>query len=116
MEEILRDGFAGLLKIENEINRIYENMATISDIEECNRMANRVSMLQQKFQDDGGYEIDTEINMVCSGLLIREEMRYQNYNSLSGEKKRWSIWQKVCLENRICFYWMSRPIILISKE
>lgn len=87
MEEILRDGFAGLLKIENEINRIYENMATISDIEECNRMANRVSMLQQKFQDDGGYEIDTEINMVCSGLLIREEMRYQNYNSLSGGEK-----------------------------
>ncbi len=35
VEEILRDGFAGLLKIENEINRIYENMATISDIEEC---------------------------------------------------------------------------------
>lgn len=87
VEEILRDGFAGLLKIENEINRIYENMATISDIEECNRMANRVSMLQQKFQDDGGYEIDTEINMVCSGLLIREEMRYQNYNSLSGGEK-----------------------------
>lgn len=87
VEEILRDGFAGLLKIENEINRIYENMATISDIEECNRLANRVSMLQQKFQDDGGYEIDTEINMVCSGLLIREEMRYQNYNSLSGGEK-----------------------------
>lgn len=50
VEEILRDGFAGLLKIENEINRIYENMATISDIEECNRMANRVSMLQQNFR------------------------------------------------------------------
>ncbi|MDE6674621.1 MAG: ATP-binding cassette domain-containing protein, partial [Acetatifactor sp.] len=87
VEDILRDGFAELLKIENEINRVYEKMGTVSSPEDYNRMANRVSTLQQRFQDSGGYEIDTEINMVCSGLLIREEMRHQNYNSLSGGEK-----------------------------
>lgn len=87
VEDILRDSFAELLKIENEINRVYEKMATVSSPEDYNRMTNRVSTLQQRFQDGGGYEIDTEINMVCSGLLIREEMRHQNYNSLSGGEK-----------------------------
>ncbi len=87
VEDILRDGFAELLKIENEINCVYEKMVTVSSPEDYNRMANQVSMLQQRFQDGGGYEIDTEINMVCSGLVIREEMRHQNYNSLSGGEK-----------------------------
>lgn len=87
VEEILREGFEGLLRIEHEINRIYEDMAVISDPEECDRMANRASVLQQKFQDDGGYEIDTEINMVCSGLAICDEMRRQYYDSLSGGEK-----------------------------
>ncbi len=87
VEDILRDSFTELLKIENEINRVYEKMATVSSPEDYTRMTNRVSMLQQRFQDGGGYEIDTEINMVCSGLLIREEMRHQNYNSLSGGEK-----------------------------
>ncbi len=87
VEDILRDGFAELLKIETEINGVYERMAAASSSEDYNRMANRVSVLQQSFQDGGGYEIDTEINMVCSGLSIREEMRRQNYNSLSGGEK-----------------------------
>lgn len=87
VEDIFREGFAEVLEIENEINRIYEKMMTVSFAEEYDRMANRASRLQQRFQDSGGYEIDTEINMVCSGLQIREEMRRQNYNSLSGGEK-----------------------------
>lgn len=87
VEDILRDNFAELLKIEKEINRVYEKMATAPSPEDYNRMANQASRLQQRFQDGGGYEIDTEINMVCSGLLIGEEMRRQHYDSLSGGEK-----------------------------
>jgi len=87
VEDILRDDFAELLEIENEINRVYEEMAAAASAEDYNRMAKRAARLQQSFQDGGGYEIDTEINMVCSGLLIRDELRHQNYNSLSGGEK-----------------------------
>ena len=87
VEDILRDSFSELFRIENEINSAYEKMATVSSPEDYAHLANRVSVLQQRFQSGGGYEIDTKINMVCSGLLIREEMRHQNYNSLSGGEK-----------------------------
>ncbi len=87
VEDILRDGFAELLQIENDLNKAYEEMAAIASPEEYDRMAGRVSRLQQRFQDGGGYNIDTEINMVCSGLGIQNKMRHQNYDSLSGGEK-----------------------------
>ena len=82
VEDVLRDGFADLFAMQHEINHIYETLG-----DDLDRALHRASTLQQEFQERGGYEIETNINVVCNGLEIPGAMRQQCYNSLSGGEK-----------------------------
>lgn len=87
VEEVLQDAYSDLFKIENKMNEILRKMENEKDPAEYDRLINHYGSLQEKFQNNGGYDITTNIDSVCSGLKISNEMRLQNYDSLSGGEK-----------------------------
>ena len=87
VEDIIRDAFTDLLKMQKELNEIYDKLETKQSQVDTDRLISRSSSLQEEFQNRGGYEIDTEIDIVCNGLEISKNMRLQNYESLSGGEK-----------------------------
>ncbi len=87
VEEVLRDAYSDLFKIENKMNDILKKMESEKDTEEYERLIKHYGDLQERFQNSGGYNITTNIDIVCSGLKISNEIRLQKYDSLSGGEK-----------------------------
>lgn len=87
VEAVIKDAFADLLMMQDEMNEIYEKLRVEQTQVDYDRLINRSSTLQEEFQDRGGYEIDTNISIVCNGLEISDKMRMQKYDSLSGGEK-----------------------------
>lgn len=87
VEDVIKDAFAHLLKMQEELHILYEKLGEEQSPEDYDRLIKRSSDLQEKFQELGGYDMDTNINIVCNGLEISDQMRGQAYNSLSGGEK-----------------------------
>ena len=87
VEEVILDAFTDLARIQDEIDNIYKRMETEKNPVEHDRLINRAGVLHEEFQNLGGFNIETDVNIVCSGLDITDEMRMQEYNSLSGGEK-----------------------------
>lgn len=82
VEEILRETFVTLNELYLKIKK-YEKL-----MEEDNEkyLGNYCKALEE-YSLNGGYDIDTKINTVCTGLGINEDMLKKNYNVLSGGEK-----------------------------
>jgi len=76
VDDVLKDAYADLFKMQNEM----DNALGKGNI-------NYYSTLQEQFQNAGGYEVGTNLDIICNGLEIPDGMRSQNYNSLSGGEK-----------------------------
>jgi len=87
VEEVILDAFADLSAIQNEIDSTYKKTETEKNSAEYDRLLKHAGSLQDEFQKRGGFNIETDIKLVCSGLGLSDEMRAQNYNSLSGGEK-----------------------------
>ncbi len=84
---VLKDTFCNLIELQRKIDIILDKMQTETDTKEHEKLLNQYGKLTEKFELDGGYDIETKIYTVCSGLNISENMLNQNYNSLSGGEK-----------------------------
>lgn len=87
VNDVIKSAFEDLLKMQDELSEIYEKLATEQTQADSDRLINRSSALHEEFQSRGGYEIDTDVDIVCNGLEISDEMRLKNYNNLSGGEK-----------------------------
>ena len=81
--DILFNSFNELKKIEKELKRIEIKMD--EGINQKN--INRYCELQQKYQDNGGYLIEEEIDKLTSYFNI-DKLKEKKFNSLSGGEKR----------------------------
>ena len=87
VEDVLKDSYADLFKIQNRIDNIFRKMENEKDSSKYDYLVNDYGNLQEEFQNNGGYDIETNIDIVCNGLNVSNKMRKQNYNSLSGGEK-----------------------------
>ena len=69
------------------MNILQEKMKSNLDEDEYNKVLEKYCNLMEKFSMAGGYDIETNINMVVEGLNINKEILTQSYNSLSGGEK-----------------------------
>jgi len=86
-EDVIKEAFSELLKMQDTINDIYQALDNTTNPNESERLINRVGVLQEEFMNSGGYDIDTNVDIVCNGLGISSEMRQQGYDTLSGGEK-----------------------------
>ncbi len=82
-EDVLRTAFAPLEAIRRKMEALAEKLTASAPkalLDEYDRLSNA-------YLTGGGYEQDTEIDKICNGLGIPQEMRKQEFDRLSGGEK-----------------------------
>lgn len=85
--DILRSAFDTLNKMNEELAGLEHKLCTTFDDGELNQYIKRYSLLQEKFMNLGGYEIDLQINTVVNGLKIDKNLLDREFNLLSGGER-----------------------------
>lgn len=85
-KEILRIAFASLLQIEQNMKKIELQMSNPENNQKMERLINEYGQLQEAFLSQGGYEIESEIKKVVSGLNMLDLLNKQ-FSMLSGGEK-----------------------------
>ncbi|HET7578148.1 MAG TPA: ABC-F type ribosomal protection protein [Bacillales bacterium] len=86
VKEVLRQPFGEVLATEKQMEKVAGEMAgpAASDGEQLNRLLLKYDELQQAFERNGGYEMESEIQKVINGLGIDEGFLERPFVSLSG--------------------------------
>ena len=84
VEDVLDTAFDKLHAMEAELTELAGRMGAG---ESDPAILKRYDTLTAAFEAGGGYDTDTELNKVCSGLDISRDMRAQLFSSLSGGEK-----------------------------
>ena len=84
VEDVLRTAFARLQQLTDEMEQLTAAMAAG---EHDPQLLRRYGVLSDKFELFGGYDTDVAINKIANGLSISDEMRRQQFDSLSGGEK-----------------------------
>ncbi len=85
--DILKDSFVELNEMEKRLNMLQEQLSQQSLSNDYDTILKKYCNLIEKFSMLGGYDIDTNINMVAEGLKINKTILNQSYNKLSGGEK-----------------------------
>lgn len=106
VSEFLSSSFEEIYRISKEM-RLLEYEMTNSQNEDMEKILNRYGVLQQRFDDLGGYLIDSKINEICNKFEIDSELLERDFSKLSGGEKTIVCFAKIML---------SDPDILLLDE
>ena len=81
--DVLKDAFSEINAVEKQLKSYEKRIAEDSSEEVLEKYCNLV----EKFSMIGGYDVDTNINIVINGLNLDRDMLEQSYNTLSGGEK-----------------------------
>lgn len=106
VSEFLSSSFEEIYRISKEM-RLLEYEMTNPQSEDMEKILNRYVFLQQRFDDLGGYLIDSKINEICNKFGINSELLEREFSKLSGGEKTIVCFAKIML---------SDPDILLLDE
>lgn len=86
VKEILLIGKTKVKEIEQKLRELENKMSTCKP-NELNNLLKRYGILQEKFNNLNGYQLESDINKVCNGFKIKPEMLDRKFNTLSGGEK-----------------------------
>lgn len=109
--EYLKTAFSDLYQIENELNKIYENMGESSDDDLLEKASDYQSLLLNK----GFYEIDSTILKVSNGLGVNSLGMNNSLEKLSGGQRARVILAKLLLESPDILL-LDEPTNFLDKE
>lgn len=95
--EILKIAFNNIKELKLRMKILEDNLKTLSGAALENDTIN-YGLLMEEFERKGGYNIETNINKICSGLLIPDSFRDQLFERLSGGEKTRVLLAKLLLE------------------
>ena len=104
--EFLNSSFEEIYKISKEIH-LLENAMTNPQNDDMEKILNKYGILQQRFDDLGGYLIDSKISEICNKFGIDSELLERDFSKLSGGEKTIVCFAKIML---------SDPDILLLDE
>ena len=97
VEDVLRSAFDELKDMERELRDLSERLAGAD-----RALLDRYDRLQLAFETGGGYEIETRLEKVCTGLGIDREFRAKSFADLSGgEKTRINLARLILVDTEI---------------
>ncbi len=106
--EVLRNVFSELLKLEKELNELYEKISVCAqDSEEYKALHSRYAQLQTRFEQQDGYNINVKIDTVRTGMGFSQIDCDRRVSSLSGGEKT-----RLALASLL----LSEPQLLILDE
>ena len=104
--DIMHSAFEEVYKIKNEIDIITESFNVLEG-ESLEKAMNKYSDLLHEYEMVDGYNVETNINKVCTGLKITDILLDMSFNILSGGEKTRVMLGKILLE---------QPSILLLDE
>ncbi len=106
VENILEEAFVDVYKLKHQIDTLTESFEQLTEIE-LEKALKQYTSLTHQFEMLDGYNTETLINKVTTGLKISTEMRKMTFNILSGGEKTRVMLAKILLE---------KPSILMLDE
>lgn len=82
--QVLATGLQHLLAYRDQLAELEARLAEPQDERQMAALLKQYAELQERFQHEGGYEIDAQIQQVANGLRIPPEQWGRPYASLSG--------------------------------
>ncbi len=95
--DILEKAFVGTYKIKKAMDDLSMTFGDLDSVKLENALK-EYSRLTEIYEQLDGYETETKINKVCSGLKISDLMRTTEFNKLSGGEKTRVTLAKILLE------------------
>lgn len=86
VKEILLIGKTKVIEIEKKLRELENKMSTCKP-NELNNLLKKYGILQEKFNNLNGYQLESDINKVCNGFKIKPSMLDRKFNTLSGGEK-----------------------------
>ncbi|WP_338555724.1 ABC-F family ATP-binding cassette domain-containing protein [Paenibacillus sp. KS-LC4] len=108
--EVMAYGFRELTACRQEMSELEREMAgeeAANDAVKMERLLNMYAAAQEKFEQGGGYDMDTAIDQVASGLRIDRNYDQRSFGSLSGGEKT-----RIVLASQL----VVRPALLLLDE
>lgn len=86
VEAILYDVFSSINEIKRKMTDLERSMSLETNANQLTRIVEIYGALQEKFQEAGGYEIDSRVRRIMSGLQIAD-LAEKNWGQLSGGER-----------------------------
>ena len=86
VKEILLIGKTKVIEIEQKLRELENKMSTCKP-NELNNLLKKYGILQEKFNNLNGYQLESDVNKICNGFKIKPEMLERKFNTLSGGEK-----------------------------
>ncbi|BBH22354.1 ABC transporter ATP-binding protein [Paenibacillus baekrokdamisoli] len=108
--EVLTYGYRELMVMKQEMSVMEQQMSSskaASDPDAMEQLLKSYALLQERFEQGGGYEMDTAIDQVAAGLQIDQNNNQRKFASLSGGEKT-----RIVLASQL----VVRPALLLLDE
>lgn len=86
VEAILYDVFSSINEMKRKMTDLERSMSLETNANQLTRIVEIYGTLQEKFQEAGGYEIDSRVRRIMSGLQIAN-LAEKNWEQLSGGER-----------------------------
>lgn len=108
--EVLAYGYQDLMACKQQMTQMEIEMSSpqmLADSAALERLLKTYSLAQERFERSGGYEMDTAIEQVATGLRIDRAVYSRSFGSLSGGEKT-----RIALASQL----IVRPALLLLDE
>lgn len=86
VEEVLRQAFAELNLLSNELAQLEMEMSETEDPDQLEKAIARYGICQETYENQGGYEMDAKISAVANGLQLQPVLN-SDFDKISGGEK-----------------------------
>ena len=95
--DVIQIAFKDIYELQAKMNELEQRLIELKD-QELEKAILKYSKLQEQYELDGGYELETKINKITEGLKINEDLKGMLFHSLSGGEKTRVVLAKLLLE------------------
>lgn len=105
--DVIKHAKADVIEAGKRIDYLVEQMSMETDSDKLIKLSEKYDRALIAYEDIGGYEFESDIAKVTSGLKLPDELLYMPFNNLSGGEKTRVLLAKLLLE---------KPEVLLLDE